>query len=84
MGTHIFLRPLSCSYQLKAAPAAQKKLKKTLAKPYIKYMVVVDNVTLHFLLSGTSYKDLMPCDLTQICYIKPRSQRKLLVTCSLA
>lgn len=48
MGTQIFLRPLSCSYQLKAAPASQKKLKKTLAKPYIKYMVVVDNVTLHF------------------------------------
>ncbi|XP_073753213.1 trifunctional enzyme subunit beta, mitochondrial isoform X2 [Callorhinus ursinus] len=59
------LRPLSCSSQLRAAPAAQNKSKKTLAKPNIRNIVVVDGVRIPFLQSGTSYKDLMPHDLAR-------------------
>ena len=74
MGTQIFLRPLSCSYQLKAAPAAQKKLKKTLAKPYIKYMVVVDNVTLHFCCQALHSKKLPTAVLYH--YVMPKQTNK--------
>ncbi|XP_041610543.1 trifunctional enzyme subunit beta, mitochondrial-like [Vulpes lagopus] len=59
------VRPLSCSSQLRAAPAAQTKSKKTLAKPNIRNIVVVDGVRIPFLQSGTSYKDLMPHDLAR-------------------
>ncbi|XP_034515682.1 trifunctional enzyme subunit beta, mitochondrial isoform X2 [Ailuropoda melanoleuca] len=59
------LRPLSCSSQLRAAPAAQTKSKKTLAKPNMRNIVVVDGVRIPFLQSGTSYKDLMPHDLAR-------------------
>ncbi|XP_077816087.1 trifunctional enzyme subunit beta, mitochondrial isoform X1 [Macaca mulatta] len=59
------IRPLSCSSQLRAAPAVQTKTKKTLAKPNIRNVVVVDGVRTPFLLSGTSYKDLMPHDLAR-------------------
>ncbi|XP_035128856.2 trifunctional enzyme subunit beta, mitochondrial isoform X2 [Callithrix jacchus] len=59
------VRPLSCSSQLRAAPAVQTKTKKTLTKPNIRNIVVVDGVRTPFLLSGTSYKDLMPHDLAR-------------------
>ncbi|MEJ1287239.1 hydroxyacyl-Coenzyme A dehydrogenase/3-ketoacyl-Coenzyme A thiolase/enoyl-Coenzyme A hydratase (trifunctional protein) beta subunit [Cricetulus griseus] len=59
------VRPLSCSSQLRSAPAVQTKSKKTLAKPNIKNIVVVEGVRIPFLLSGTSYKDLMPHDLAR-------------------
>uniref|UniRef100_A0A2K5MRK3 Trifunctional enzyme subunit beta, mitochondrial n=1 Tax=Cercocebus atys TaxID=9531 RepID=A0A2K5MRK3_CERAT len=59
------IRPLSCSSQLRAAPAVQTKTKKTLAKPNIRNVVLVDGVRTPFLLSGTSYKDLMPHDLAR-------------------
>uniref|UniRef100_A0A2K6E977 Trifunctional enzyme subunit beta, mitochondrial n=1 Tax=Macaca nemestrina TaxID=9545 RepID=A0A2K6E977_MACNE len=45
--------------------AVQTKTKKTLAKPNIRNVVVVDGVRTPFLLSGTSYKDLMPHDLAR-------------------
>ena len=45
--------------------ASQTKSKKTLAKPNIRNIVVVDGVRTPFLLSGTSYKDLMPHDLAR-------------------
>uniref|UniRef100_A0A2K5DGJ9 Trifunctional enzyme subunit beta, mitochondrial n=1 Tax=Aotus nancymaae TaxID=37293 RepID=A0A2K5DGJ9_AOTNA len=48
------IRPLSCSSQLRAAPAVQTKTKKTLTKPNIRNIVVVDGVRTPFLLSGTS------------------------------
>ncbi|KAG8522462.1 Trifunctional enzyme subunit beta, mitochondrial, partial [Galemys pyrenaicus] len=48
------IRPLSSSSQLRAAPAVQTKSKKTLAKPNIRNIVVVDGVRTPFLLSGTS------------------------------
>lgn len=59
------MRPLSSSSQLQAAAASQTKSKKTLAKPNIRNIVVVDGVRTPFLLSGTSYKDLMPHDLAR-------------------
>ncbi|XP_032127768.1 trifunctional enzyme subunit beta, mitochondrial [Sapajus apella] len=59
------IRPLSCSSQLRAAPAVQTKTKKTLTKPNIRNIVVVDGVRTPFLLSGTSYKDLMPHDVAR-------------------
>uniref|UniRef100_A0A8I3Q5Q9 Trifunctional enzyme subunit beta, mitochondrial n=1 Tax=Canis lupus familiaris TaxID=9615 RepID=A0A8I3Q5Q9_CANLF len=62
------VRPLSCSSQLRAAPAAQTKSKKTLAKPNIRNIVVVDGVRIPFLQSGTSYKDLMPHDLARAAF----------------
>uniref|UniRef100_A0A2K5MRG1 Trifunctional enzyme subunit beta, mitochondrial n=1 Tax=Cercocebus atys TaxID=9531 RepID=A0A2K5MRG1_CERAT len=45
--------------------AVQTKTKKTLAKPNIRNVVLVDGVRTPFLLSGTSYKDLMPHDLAR-------------------
>uniref|UniRef100_A0A8D1GJ58 Trifunctional enzyme subunit beta, mitochondrial n=1 Tax=Sus scrofa TaxID=9823 RepID=A0A8D1GJ58_PIG len=48
------LRPLSSSSQLQAAAAVQTKSKKTLAKPNIRNIVVVDGVRIPFLQSGTS------------------------------
>ncbi|XP_016278964.1 trifunctional enzyme subunit beta, mitochondrial isoform X2 [Monodelphis domestica] len=58
------VRPLSCSSQL-LTPAVQTKTKKTLSKPNVKNIVVVDGVRTPFLMSGTSYKDLMPHDLAR-------------------
>uniref|UniRef100_A0A2I3TFR2 Trifunctional enzyme subunit beta, mitochondrial n=1 Tax=Pan troglodytes TaxID=9598 RepID=A0A2I3TFR2_PANTR len=54
------IRPLSCSSQLRAT-----ETRKTLAKPNIRNIVVVDCVGTPFLLSGTSYKDLIPHDLAR-------------------
>uniref|UniRef100_A0A8C9E248 Trifunctional enzyme subunit beta, mitochondrial n=1 Tax=Phocoena sinus TaxID=42100 RepID=A0A8C9E248_PHOSS len=59
------MRPLSCSSQLRAAAAVKAKSKQTLAKPNMRNIVVVDGVRTPFLLSGTSYKDLMPHDLAR-------------------
>ncbi|XP_015990622.1 trifunctional enzyme subunit beta, mitochondrial isoform X1 [Rousettus aegyptiacus] len=59
------VRPLSCSSQLRTAPAVQTKSKKTLAKANVRNVVVVDGVRIPFLLSGTSYKDLMAHDLAR-------------------
>uniref|UniRef100_A0A8C5M7Q5 Trifunctional enzyme subunit beta, mitochondrial n=1 Tax=Leptobrachium leishanense TaxID=445787 RepID=A0A8C5M7Q5_9ANUR len=57
-------RCLGCSAPLQA-PAVQTKSKKTLAKPGVKNVVVVDGVRTPFLLSGTTYADLMPHDLAR-------------------
>ncbi|XP_012868991.1 PREDICTED: trifunctional enzyme subunit beta, mitochondrial [Dipodomys ordii] len=45
--------------------AVQTQSKKTLAKPNVRNIVVVEGVRIPFLLSGTSYKDLMPHDLAR-------------------
>ncbi|XP_020839581.1 trifunctional enzyme subunit beta, mitochondrial [Phascolarctos cinereus] len=58
------LRPLSYSSQ-PLSTAVQTQSKKTLTKPNVKNVVVVDGVRIPFLLSGTSYKDLMPHDLAR-------------------
>ncbi|XP_062857161.1 trifunctional enzyme subunit beta, mitochondrial [Trichomycterus rosablanca] len=44
---------------------AQAKSKKTLAKPGVKNIVLVDGVRTPFLQSGTTYSDLMPHDLAR-------------------
>ncbi|GAA6076556.1 trifunctional enzyme subunit beta, mitochondrial, partial [Tachysurus ichikawai] len=43
----------------------QAKSKKTLAKPGVKNIVLVDGVRTPFLQSGTTYSDLMPHDLAR-------------------
>ncbi|XP_064411601.1 trifunctional enzyme subunit beta, mitochondrial [Latimeria chalumnae] len=43
----------------------QTEQKKTLAKPNVKNIVLVDGVRTPFLLSGTTYADLMPHDLAR-------------------
>ncbi|KAM9317212.1 LOW QUALITY PROTEIN: trifunctional enzyme subunit beta, mitochondrial-like [Gastrophryne carolinensis] len=58
------VRPISCSSHLQS-PAVQTKSKKTLAKPGVKNVVVVEGVQTPFLLSGTTYADLMPHDLAR-------------------
>ncbi|KAM9069212.1 trifunctional enzyme subunit beta, mitochondrial isoform X1 [Sarcophilus harrisii] len=57
------LRSLTTSQPL--TTAAQTQSKKTLTKPNVKNIVVVDGVRIPFLLSGTTYKDLMPHDLAR-------------------
>nr|XP_056708475.1 trifunctional enzyme subunit beta, mitochondrial [Euleptes europaea] len=57
------VRSFSCSHQLNAA--VQPMTKKTLAKNGVKNIVLVDGVRIPFLLSGTSYGDLMPHDLAR-------------------
>ncbi|XP_051510426.1 trifunctional enzyme subunit beta, mitochondrial-like [Myxocyprinus asiaticus] len=54
-------RSLSTSAHLQA----HAKSKKTLAKPGVKNIVLVDGVRTPFLLSGTTYADLMPHDLAR-------------------
>uniref|UniRef100_A0A2I2ZG73 Hydroxyacyl-CoA dehydrogenase trifunctional multienzyme complex subunit beta n=1 Tax=Gorilla gorilla gorilla TaxID=9595 RepID=A0A2I2ZG73_GORGO len=56
--TTLFLPVASC-------PAIQTETRKTLAKPNIRNVVVVDGVRTPFLLSGTLYKDLTPHDLAR-------------------
>ncbi|XP_062323909.1 trifunctional enzyme subunit beta, mitochondrial [Osmerus eperlanus] len=56
-------RSLSTSAQLQAA--VQTKSKKSLAKPGVKNIVLVEGVRTPFLLSGTTYSDLMPHDLAR-------------------
>uniref|UniRef100_A0A673VX89 Trifunctional enzyme subunit beta, mitochondrial n=1 Tax=Salmo trutta TaxID=8032 RepID=A0A673VX89_SALTR len=56
-------RSLSTSVQLHAQ--VQTKSKKTLAKPGVKNVVLVEGVRTPFLLSGTTYADLMPHDLAR-------------------
>uniref|UniRef100_A0A2K5XW40 Thiolase N-terminal domain-containing protein n=1 Tax=Mandrillus leucophaeus TaxID=9568 RepID=A0A2K5XW40_MANLE len=48
--------------------AVQTKMKKTLAKPNIRKIVVVDGVRTPFLLSGAFYKDLTPHDLARAAF----------------
>ncbi|KAJ8269845.1 hypothetical protein GJAV_G00107480 [Gymnothorax javanicus] len=59
--TRFAARPLSCSSSLRA----EVKSKKTLAKPGVKNIVLVDGVRTPFLQSGTTYIDLMPHDLAR-------------------
>ncbi|RXN32255.1 trifunctional enzyme subunit mitochondrial [Labeo rohita] len=54
-------RSLSTSVHLQA----QAKSKKTLAKPGVKNIVLVEGVRTPFLQSGTTYADLMPHDLAR-------------------
>ncbi|XP_063298011.1 trifunctional enzyme subunit beta, mitochondrial [Pelobates fuscus] len=58
------VRCLSSSAHLQA-PAVQTKSKKTLSKPGVKNVVIVEGVRTPFLLSGTTYADLMPHDLAR-------------------
>uniref|UniRef100_A0A3Q2DRC6 Hydroxyacyl-CoA dehydrogenase trifunctional multienzyme complex subunit beta n=1 Tax=Cyprinodon variegatus TaxID=28743 RepID=A0A3Q2DRC6_CYPVA len=44
---------------------AQTKSKKTLARPGLKNIVLVEGVRTPFLMSGTTYADLMPHDLAR-------------------
>uniref|UniRef100_A0A2K5XXI6 Trifunctional enzyme subunit beta, mitochondrial n=1 Tax=Mandrillus leucophaeus TaxID=9568 RepID=A0A2K5XXI6_MANLE len=59
--TYTFQNLLTASKWLQAAPEIQTKMKKTLAKPNMRNVVVVDGVRTPF----TSYKDLMPYDLAR-------------------
>ncbi|XP_056150522.1 trifunctional enzyme subunit beta, mitochondrial [Lampris incognitus] len=56
-------RSLSTTAQLHVQ--AQTKSKKTLARPGVKNVVLVEGVRTPFLLSGTTYNDLMPHDLAR-------------------
>ncbi|XP_030577754.1 trifunctional enzyme subunit beta, mitochondrial [Archocentrus centrarchus] len=56
-------RSLSTTAQLQAQ--VQTKSKKTLARPGVKNVVLVDGVRTPFLMSGTTYADLMPHDLAR-------------------
>ncbi|KAJ8342148.1 hypothetical protein SKAU_G00320760 [Synaphobranchus kaupii] len=56
-------RSLTTSSSLQAQ--VQTKSKKSLAKPGVKNIVLVDGVRTPFLLSGTTYSDLMPHDLAR-------------------
>uniref|UniRef100_A0A3P9I458 Trifunctional enzyme subunit beta, mitochondrial n=1 Tax=Oryzias latipes TaxID=8090 RepID=A0A3P9I458_ORYLA len=56
-------RPLSVTAPLQAQ--AQTKSKKTLARPGVKNIVLVEGVRTPFLLSGTTYADMMPHDLAR-------------------
>ncbi|XP_060739760.1 trifunctional enzyme subunit beta, mitochondrial [Tachysurus vachellii] len=58
---HFTARSLGTSGSLQA----QAKSKKTLAKPGVKNIVLVDGVRTPFLQSGTTYSDLMPHDLAR-------------------
>ncbi|CAB1339724.1 unnamed protein product, partial [Coregonus sp. 'balchen'] len=60
---HYATRSVSTSVQLHAQ--VQTKSKKTLAKPGVKNIVLVEGVRTPFLLSGTTYADLMPHDLAR-------------------
>ncbi|XP_039874019.1 trifunctional enzyme subunit beta, mitochondrial [Simochromis diagramma] len=56
-------RSLSTTAQLQSQ--VQTKSKKTLARPGVKNIVLVEGVRTPFLLSGTTYADLMPHDLAR-------------------
>ncbi|XP_069571601.1 trifunctional enzyme subunit beta, mitochondrial [Brachyistius frenatus] len=56
-------RSLGTTSQLQAQ--VQTKSKKTLARPGVKNIVLVEGVRTPFLLSGTTYADLMPHDLAR-------------------
>uniref|UniRef100_A0A6Q2XVB9 Trifunctional enzyme subunit beta, mitochondrial n=1 Tax=Esox lucius TaxID=8010 RepID=A0A6Q2XVB9_ESOLU len=57
-----FVFPLTLSVSVSPV---QTKSKKTLAKPGVKNIVLVDGVRTPFLTSGTTYADLMPHDLAR-------------------
>nr|XP_057913550.1 trifunctional enzyme subunit beta, mitochondrial [Doryrhamphus excisus] len=57
------VRSLGTTAELQAQ--AQTKSKKTLARPGLKNIVLVEGVRTPFLLSGTTYADLMPHDLAR-------------------
>ncbi|KAL4630573.1 trifunctional enzyme subunit beta, mitochondrial [Arapaima gigas] len=57
------VRSLTTSTHLQVQ--VQSKSKKTLAKPGVKNIVLVEGVRTPFLLSGTTYTDLMPHDLAR-------------------
>ncbi|KAM3860896.1 trifunctional enzyme subunit beta, mitochondrial [Diretmus argenteus] len=56
-------RSLSTTSQLQAQ--VQTKSRKSLARPGVKNIVLVDGVRTPFLMSGTTYSDLMPHDLAR-------------------
>ncbi|KAM9496009.1 trifunctional enzyme subunit beta, mitochondrial [Clarias gariepinus] len=58
---HFAARSLGTSAPLQA----QAKSKKTLSKPGVRNIVLVDGVRTPFLVSGTTYSDLMPHDLAR-------------------
>ncbi|XP_069461680.1 trifunctional enzyme subunit beta, mitochondrial [Ambystoma mexicanum] len=62
---HFTARSMSGSPPVQSSGAVQTRSKKTLSKPGVKNVVVVDGVRTPFLLSGTSYADLMPHDLAR-------------------
>ncbi|XP_056621346.1 trifunctional enzyme subunit beta, mitochondrial isoform X1 [Triplophysa dalaica] len=59
------VRSLSSTAHLKAQGSVSAKSKKTLDKPGVRNIVLVDGVRTPFLLSGTTYSDLMPHDLAR-------------------
>ncbi|PIK59632.1 hypothetical protein BSL78_03428 [Apostichopus japonicus] len=73
--TNVGVRSLSTSLPYHATAA---KSKKTLAKPGVKNIVLVEGVRTPFLMSGTEYADLMPHDLArgalQVSYRKLKYQ----------
>ncbi|XP_028997040.1 trifunctional enzyme subunit beta, mitochondrial [Betta splendens] len=62
-GVRFGARALSTTSQFQAQ--VQTKSKKTLARPGVKNIVLVEGVRTPFLLSGTTYVDLMPHDLAR-------------------
>uniref|UniRef100_A0A2I2ZC06 Hydroxyacyl-CoA dehydrogenase trifunctional multienzyme complex subunit beta n=1 Tax=Gorilla gorilla gorilla TaxID=9595 RepID=A0A2I2ZC06_GORGO len=63
--TTIFHKTSELFLPVASCPAIQTETRKTLAKPNIRNVVVVDGVRTPFLLSGTLYKDLTPHDLAR-------------------
>uniref|UniRef100_A0A7N8Y3F0 Trifunctional enzyme subunit beta, mitochondrial n=1 Tax=Mastacembelus armatus TaxID=205130 RepID=A0A7N8Y3F0_9TELE len=59
------MRSCSCIKNPLYFPSVQTKSKKTLSRPGVKNIVLVEGVRTPFLMSGTTYTDLMPHDLAR-------------------